>query len=109
MAIYNFRNKTTEDINYGHVTKNSLKLLPKTLHQKAQIKLARISAATSLEDLRELRGNRLETLQDINALLAMKLSRALGASPQFWLKLQNNWEISQIKESKYQNIHSIAA
>lgn len=63
MAIYNFRNKATEDINYGHVTKNSLKLLPKTLHQKAQIKLARISAATSLEDLRELRGNRLETLQ----------------------------------------------
>ncbi|WP_236579360.1 type II toxin-antitoxin system RelE/ParE family toxin [Pseudanabaena sp. lw0831] len=37
--------------------------MPKTLHQKAQIKLARISAATSLEDLRELRGNRLETLQ----------------------------------------------
>ncbi|MFN5390683.1 MAG: type II toxin-antitoxin system RelE/ParE family toxin [Pseudanabaena sp.] len=63
MAIYNFRNKATEDINYGRVTKNSLKLLPKILHQKAQIKLARISAATSIEDLRELRGNRLETLQ----------------------------------------------
>ena len=63
MAIYNFRNKATEDINYGRATKNSLKLLPKTLHQKAQIKLARISAATSLEDLRGLRGNRLETLQ----------------------------------------------
>jgi proteic killer suppression protein len=63
VAIYNFRNKATEDINYGRVTKNSLKLLPKTLHQKAQIHLARISAATSLEDLRELRGNRLETLQ----------------------------------------------
>jgi plasmid maintenance system antidote protein VapI len=39
----------------------------------------------------------------------MKLSRALGASPQFWLNLQNNWEISQIKESEYQNIQSIAA
>ena len=63
MAIYNFRNKATEDINYGRVTKNSLKLLPKILHQKAQIKLARISAATSIEDLRGLRGNRLETLQ----------------------------------------------
>jgi proteic killer suppression protein len=63
VAIYNFRNKATEDINYGRVTKNSLKLLPKTLHQKTQIKLARISAATSIEDLRGLRGNRLETLQ----------------------------------------------
>ncbi|MBD2176488.1 type II toxin-antitoxin system RelE/ParE family toxin [Pseudanabaena sp. FACHB-1998] len=60
--MYNFRNKATEDINYGRVTKNSLKLLPKPLHQKAQIKLARISAASSLEDLRELRGNRLEIL-----------------------------------------------
>lgn len=47
--------------------------------------------------------------KDINALLAMKLSRALGAIPQFWLNLQNNWEISQIKESEYQNIQSIAA
>ena len=47
--------------------------------------------------------------KDINALIAMKLSRALGASPQFWLNLQNNWEISQIKESEYQNIQSIAA
>jgi toxin HigB-1 len=63
VAIYNFWNKATEDINYGRVTKNSLKLLPKILHQKAQIKLARISAATSIEDLRELRGNRLEILQ----------------------------------------------
>nr|WP_199288930.1 type II toxin-antitoxin system RelE/ParE family toxin [Pseudanabaena sp. FACHB-1998] len=36
--------------------------MPKPLHQKAQIKLARISAASSLEDLRELRGNRLEIL-----------------------------------------------
>ena len=62
MAIYNFRNKATEDINYGRVTKNSLKLLPKTLHQKTQIKLARIYAATSIKDLRG-RGNRLETLQ----------------------------------------------
>ncbi len=50
MAIYNFRNKATEDINYGRVTKNSLKLLPKTLHQKAQIKLARISAAGKYVD-----------------------------------------------------------
>jgi proteic killer suppression protein len=62
VAIYNFRNKATEDINYGRVTKNSLKLLPKALQEKAQIKLARLSAITALADLRELRGNRLEIL-----------------------------------------------
>ena len=62
MAICNIRNKATEDINYGRVTKRSLRLLPEALHEKAQIKMARLSATTCLEDLRELRGNRLETL-----------------------------------------------
>ena len=46
MAIWSFRNKATEDINYGRVTKDNLKLLPKALHEKAQVKLARLSAAT---------------------------------------------------------------
>jgi addiction module HigA family antidote len=50
-----------------------------------------------------------EGKKDITAPLAMKLSRALGASPQFWLNLQNNWELSQVNESDYQDIKSIAA
>lgn len=45
----------------------------------------------------------------ISASMAMKLSRAMGASPQFWLNLQNNWELSQIDESDYQNIKPVAA
>ncbi|HBE59144.1 MAG TPA: plasmid maintenance system killer, partial [Cyanobacteria bacterium UBA11366] len=36
---------------------------PQELHRKAQIKLARLGAASSIQDLRELRGNRLEALQ----------------------------------------------
>jgi toxin HigB-1 len=63
MGIQSFYNKATEDINYGRVTKIALKLLPQELHRKAQIKLARLGAATSLQDLRELRGNRLESLK----------------------------------------------
>ena len=47
--------------------------------------------------------------RDITAPLAMKLSRALGASPQFWLNLQNNWELSQVNECEYHEIKSIAA
>lgn len=38
--------------------------------------------------------------RDINAEIAWKLSQALGASPNFWLNLQNNWELSQIKQTK---------
>ncbi len=63
MAIRSFKNQATEDINYGKSSKQALRLLPRELHQKAQIKLARIGAATSLRDLQELRGNRLEMLK----------------------------------------------
>ncbi|HLD50180.1 MAG TPA: HigA family addiction module antitoxin [bacterium] len=45
----------------------------------------------------------------ISAEMAFKLSRALGASPQFWLNLQNNWELCQINQSSYKNIGRLAA
>lgn len=63
MGIRSFLNRATEDINYGRITKRTLKLLPQPLHRKAQIKLARLSAASSIQDLKELRGNRLEALR----------------------------------------------
>ena len=63
MAIRAFKNRATEDINYGRVSKQALRLLPRELHKKAQVKLARLGAASSLQDLRELRGNRLESLK----------------------------------------------
>ena len=45
----------------------------------------------------------------ISAEMAMKLSKALGGSPQFWLNLQNNWEISKINVDTYGTIKHIAA
>ena len=63
MAILSFKSAATEDINSGRVSKSALRLLPKPLHKLAQIKLARLSAATSLSDLQDLRGNRLEALK----------------------------------------------
>lgn len=63
VAIKNFKDKLTEAVNYGQTTKQTQKLLPAELHQKAQIKLAVLGAATSLNDLMELRGNRLEALK----------------------------------------------
>lgn len=33
----------------------------------------------------------------LSAEMAMKLSKALGGSPRFWLNLKNNWEISQLE------------
>lgn len=63
MAIRSFKNRGTEDINYGRVTQQSLRTLPKVLHSKAQVKLARLAAATNLYDLRTLPGNRFESLK----------------------------------------------
>jgi len=63
MGILNFRNRGTEDINYGRTSKEVLRILPKELHRKAQVKLARLGAAPSIHDLREIRGNRFETLK----------------------------------------------
>ena len=63
MAIRNFKNKETEDVNYGRATKDALRILPQELHRKAQIKLARLGAVTSLQDLQEIRGNRFEKLK----------------------------------------------
>jgi addiction module HigA family antidote len=45
----------------------------------------------------------------ISAEMALKLSKALGGTPQFWLNLQSNWEISQIDETAYEEIKHIAA
>ena len=45
----------------------------------------------------------------ISAEMAAKLSKALGASPQFWLNLQTNWELSQIDRRSFQDIKPLAA
>ena len=63
MGIRDFRNKGTVDINYGKRTKDALRILPEILHKKAQVKLARLGAATSVRDLQEIRGNRFEVLK----------------------------------------------
>ena len=63
MGIGNFKNKGTMDINYGKSTKDALRLLPENLHKKAQVKLARLGATTSVRDLKEIRGNGFEILK----------------------------------------------
>ncbi|MDI6793897.1 MAG: HigA family addiction module antitoxin [bacterium] len=47
--------------------------------------------------------------QGISVEMAMKLSKSLGGSPQFWLNLQNNWELSQLSDDDFQDIELIAA
>ncbi len=45
----------------------------------------------------------------ISTEMAWKLSKAIGASPLFWMNLQNNWELSQIDETAFSGLERIAA
>ncbi|MEJ7847209.1 MAG: HigA family addiction module antitoxin [Pyrinomonadaceae bacterium] len=45
----------------------------------------------------------------ISAEMAWKLSQALGASPNFWLNLQNNWELTQVRTKNFEKLEKIAA
>lgn len=45
----------------------------------------------------------------ISAEVAVKLSMALGASPQFWLNLQKNWELGRATRRRMRKIKPIAA
>jgi len=40
--------------------------------------------------------------------MAWKLSKSIGASPQFWLNLQNNWELGQIDTTELNHLQKIA-
>ena len=43
----------------------------------------------------------------ISVEMAWKLSKALGASPNFWLNLQNNWELSMFDANKISRISRV--
>ena len=44
----------------------------------------------------------------ISAGVAVKFSMALGASPEFWLNLQKNWELSQARRQRIKKIRPMA-
>ncbi len=62
MAILSFKNRGTEDIFHGVNSPQARRTLPKDLWAIAQRKLDMLNAATTLEDLRRVPGNRLEKL-----------------------------------------------
>ena len=44
----------------------------------------------------------------ISVEMAWKLSKALGASPNFWLNLQNNWELSNFDANTVARIRRVS-
>lgn len=45
----------------------------------------------------------------ISAPMAWKLSKAVGASPLFWMNLQTNWELSRVDKTEFNRLERIAA
>lgn len=43
----------------------------------------------------------------ISVEMAWRLSKALGASPNFWLNLQSNWELSRFDSNKVSLINRV--
>ena len=83
----------------GEVLKDELEEMD--LSQSSLAEHIRVLPKTINEICRGKRG--------VSAEMAVKLSKALGASPQFWLNLQNNWELCQLDFSEFSNIRKIAA
>ena len=86
-------------IHPGEVLKDELEEME--LSQSALAEHIQVLPKTINEICRGKRG--------ISAEMAVKLSKALGASPQFWLNLQNAWELCQLDQSDYKNIGRLAA
>ena len=63
MAIRSFSDSGAEDICHRRNSKQARNCLPVELHHKAEVKLPRIAAATSLGDLKSLAGNHFEVLK----------------------------------------------
>jgi addiction module HigA family antidote len=45
--------------------------------------------------------------RSISPIMAWKLSKAFGTSPQFWMNLQNNWELSRLKPTERKQVDQI--
>jgi len=75
----------------------------------AEIGISQVALAKHLGVLPKTINEICRGKRGISAEMAMKLARALGASPQFWLNLQKNWELSQVNKDQFRNIRRIAA
>lgn len=71
------------------------------IHQSALARHINVLPKTINEICRGKRG--------ISSEMAWKLSKTFGTTPQFWLNLQTNWELSQVDESEFREVAELAA
>lgn len=74
-------------------------LLPMAITQQALAE----AIATEYQRINELVNGK----RGITASTALRLARFFGNSPQFWLNLQNAWELYQVQQAEAQELESI--
>ncbi len=74
----------------------------------AEVELSQSALAKHIDVLPKTINEICRGKRGISAEMAVKLSKALGGSPQFWLNLQNNWELSRLNEIVFKDIKPIA-
>ncbi len=75
----------------------------------AEIGVSQTALARHLQVPRKTINELCRGKRGLSAAMAVKLSCALGASPQFWLNLQKNWELSRVDQLRVRDIKRIAA
>ncbi len=131
--INNFKDKATEDIFNGKVTKTAMKLCPKQLWRIASRKLDQLDSVLTLDELRVPPGNRLESLsgdrkgqccirindqyQRINEIVngkrgitpstALRLAKVFGVSSDFWMNIQLRWDLYFANQSESEVLKGI--
>jgi addiction module HigA family antidote len=76
-------------------------LLERSIAQSTLARHIGVPAKTINEICRAKRG--------ITADMAVRLASALGASAQFWMNLQTNWELSQVRRRPIRPLGTAAA
>ena len=71
------------------------------ISQREMARHLRISQPYLSDILRMKRG--------ISPEMACRLARALGSTPQTWMTLQTNWQLSKVNQKKIEQIEKIAA
>ncbi|MBI1884063.1 MAG: HigA family addiction module antidote protein [Chlamydiae bacterium] len=79
------------------------------LDELEELELSQVTLAKHVGVLPKTINEICRNKRGISIEMALKLARALGGSPQFWLNAQNNWELSQMNEKQFLKIKPIAA
>ena len=74
-----------------------------------ELGISQSALATHIGVLRKTINEICNGKRGISAQTAWKFAQAFGTSPQFWMNLQDNWELSRVDKSTIAKVKKITA